>query len=611
MYVKHLMGDEIFSIRVVGSTELISNLPLENVVVRVSIVQELTGELLKKSKKSDKTFSQYEKSAVIPQCQTRGINCTKLRSLSAIWNETFLFNEPIKSILHSDVAIIFEIIDCTIHKGLSGFHPVAWGFLKTKYQNKEISIVNKKSVLQLFKYPNNFNTSLQTGNSLVLPVVSLLPKKEKTDARLTVEILEKEPMDFAEVERRPASVFEKEVGYKTVDELLDSDYDENNNNNLTNNNIESEARKDMSLDSSRMIGRRCAVPRILCNQIPAGENGALCLRFNHDGSLLAAAVQVDNQYNIQLYARQNNITNSPMQLICTFPAHLDLIHELTFSANDKYLLSVSSDGMAKVWLTDGTTKPKAVLPHSNFIYTGKFHPLEDEIIATAGFEGTIKLWDRKTEKCLTTLSQHKARVNSIVFSPNGKQLFCGDANGCISVWDVDFSEHDPEKTKLQKFVIEGEIKGCCITHLDMGKSNLSLLVHTQDNIVRNFETKVMVPSQRYVGASCSKFRMESSFSPDGSYVIAGSENGSVMLWSVKGSDPVPVIEWNRKFSYPVTTIAWNPTDDMVAFSSFGSGQPILIFVDKPVNLPRKKRIPSRNQSRNFYSSSRSTPKTTP
>ena len=127
----------------------------------------------------------------------------------------------------------------------------------------------------------------------------------------------------------------------------------------------------------------------------------------------------------------------------------------------------------------------------------------------------------------------------------------------------------------------------------MGKSNLSLLVHTQDNIVRNFETKVMVPSQRYVGALCSKYRMESHFSPDGSFVIAGSENGSVMLWTVKGSDPIPVIEWSMKFSHPVTTIAWNPSDHIIAFSSFGTGQPILIYQFKPIVSFRRRPIPPR------------------
>ena len=595
------MGKEIFAIRVVGCTELFSVEPLENLAVRVSIVDEKSGSLLEKSKKKRPIFSQYEKTQVIPPCQTRGISCNRSMSLTSIWNETFLFNEPIDSILQSNVVIMFELIDCSLHKGRHSFLPVAWAFLKTQYSNKKLSIVNKRSVLQLFKYPADFKYQI---NGYRVPAVELLHKKEVIDSRLTVEVIERSKIPIEEVECRPKNVFQKEVGATTVDELLDSG----------NENLDSDARKEFS--TSKLYTRKCTVPKILCSQIPAGENGATCLRFNHEGTILAAAVQIDNQYNIQFYARQNNALDAPIQLLQSFPAHLDIIHELAFSSDDRYLLSVSSDGMAKIWLTDGTQKPEVVLPHTNYIYSGKFHPLDDKIIATAGYEGTIKIWDRTTEKCLLTLAQHKTRINSLVFSPNGKQMFCGDAYGCISVWDVDLHNHEITKISLQKFVVEGEIKGCCITHLDMGKSNLSLLVYTQDSIVRNFETKVMVPSQRYVGALSSKFKMECIFSPDGSYVMAGSENGGVMLWTVKGSDPVPVIEWSHKFSYPVTTIAWNPSEDMVAFSSFGSGQPILIYTDRPVSQLKKKRpLLSRGTTRNTsyisQNTSRSTSKTFP
>jgi jouberin len=147
---------------------------------------------------------------------------------------------------------------------------------------------------------------------------------------------------------------------------------------------------------------------------------------------------------------------------------------------------------------------------------------------------------------------------------------------------------------MERLVRENEIKDCCITHLSMGqRSNLSLLVYTQDSIVRNFETKVMVPSQRYVGAKCTKYRMEAAFSPDAQFVFAGSETGSVMLWSVKGSDPVPVIQWNLKFSRPVTSIAWNPKVDTVAFTSFGPGQSMLVFTDSGVRASQRRARSSR------------------
>ena len=67
-------------------------------------------------------------------------------------------------------------------------------------------------------------------------------------------------------------------------------------------------------------------------------------------------------------------------------------------------------------------------------------------------------------------------------------------------------------------------------------------------------------------------------------MISGSEDGNVLLWTVRMAKSAHVLQWAHKFNAPVTTVAWNPTMNMVAFSSFSDKQPILIFIDK--NEPR-------------------------
>ena len=283
---------------------------------------------------------------------------------------------------------------------------------------------------------------------------------------------------------------------------------------------------------------------------------------------------------------------------------------MAFSRDDKRLLSVSSDGTARVWHGDGTPKQIATLATTCYQYTGKFLPVDSNIVATAGYDGIIRIWDVEKRKVIQKLSQHKIRINSLVFSPNGKQLFAGDAQGMISVWDVNIEllqshsssgsqSGDLELITFQKMVVENEIKNTCITNLSMGRSNLSLLVTTQDNFVRNFETKIMVPSQRYFGINCSKYLMKASFSPDSKYIFAGSENGSICIWNVKENEQVNVIEWTHKFKNPVTAICWNHKSDMCAFSSFGDGEPILIYKsEKVLKGTRRRPIPNR-QNKNI------------
>ena len=110
------MNADAFSVQVIGCSELVSDCPLKNVGVRVSLASISTGLLLKKKDMSKQVISQYEKSPYIPQFTTRGINCSKLTASSALWNETFIVNENPSVLFNQDTIMLFEIIDFTIHK---------------------------------------------------------------------------------------------------------------------------------------------------------------------------------------------------------------------------------------------------------------------------------------------------------------------------------------------------------------------------------------------------------------------------------------------------------------------------------------------------------------
>jgi jouberin len=177
-------------------------------------------------------------------------------------------------------------------------------------------------------------------------------------------------------------------------------------------------------------------------------------------------------------------------------------------------------------------------------------------------------------------------VNSITLSPDGKNLFAGDGNGVISVWYTGL-ENDLEGLKRLRFVREEEIAKISIEHVEMWRSNFSLMVYSRDNMVRIFETKVMVLSQRYSGVVCKSYHMMATFSPDGQYILAGSENGSVVLWTVRKAEIAQVPKWKFRFEYPVTAVAWNRVQNMIAIFSFGEGRPVLIFAAPPRSEPPK------------------------
>ena len=63
-----------------------------------------------------------------------------------------------------------------------------------------------------------------------------------------------------------------------------------------------------------------------------------------------------------------------------------------------------------------------------------FSPDGRQIVSGAA-DGMIKIWDSDTGACTQTLKGHGDAVASVAFSPDGWRMASGAADGTIKVWD--------------------------------------------------------------------------------------------------------------------------------------------------------------------------------
>jgi WD40 repeat protein len=59
-------------------------------------------------------------------------------------------------------------------------------------------------------------------------------------------------------------------------------------------------------------------------------------------------------------------------------------------------------------------------------------------VATAGADGTVRLWDAATGRELRRYTGHTALVENVVFAPDGRYLVSGSDDGTVRLWDVDY-----------------------------------------------------------------------------------------------------------------------------------------------------------------------------
>uniref|UniRef100_A0A671LN64 Notchless protein homolog 1 n=1 Tax=Sinocyclocheilus anshuiensis TaxID=1608454 RepID=A0A671LN64_9TELE len=100
------------------------------------------------------------------------------------------------------------------------------------------------------------------------------------------------------------------------------------------------------------------------------------------------------------------------------------------------LVSGSDDFTMFLWNPAEEKKPVARLTgHQALVNEVLFSP-DTRLIASASFDKSIKIWDGKTGKYLTSLRSHVGPVYQVAWSADSRLLVSGSSDSTLKVWDI-------------------------------------------------------------------------------------------------------------------------------------------------------------------------------
>jgi WD40 repeat protein/serine/threonine protein kinase len=208
-----------------------------------------------------------------------------------------------------------------------------------------------------------------------------------------------------------------------------------------------------------------------------------------------------------------------------------ILHGLAFSPDGKHL-AVTDGRAVRLWDLSRGEEVGFIRGHGDSVRNLAFSP-DGTRLVTVSNDGVLKLWSIPIVEATTTL---KGQISSAL-SPDGKTLATADNDGKMKLWDFatgqDMGKFDDEQDKSglfffsPKFSPDGKTIAVKRTSKYGWMGETGLMVSREGNPLEIWD----VASRKKLGL-LDKTIVTFAFSPDGRMLVTTNQNKTVQLWDV-------------------------------------------------------------------------------
>jgi WD40 repeat protein len=114
--------------------------------------------------------------------------------------------------------------------------------------------------------------------------------------------------------------------------------------------------------------------------------------------------------------------------------HTALVYHLAFSPDGKLLATAGFDNVVKLWEWPSGKEVRTLSGHTGPVYCVAFHP-NGTMLASGSLDKTIRLWNVADGKPIREIKGHTDIVDTISFNKDGKLLASGSSDKTVRIWN--------------------------------------------------------------------------------------------------------------------------------------------------------------------------------
>ena len=125
-----------------------------------------------------------------------------------------------------------------------------------------------------------------------------------------------------------------------------------------------------------------------------------------------------------------------------------------FDRTGRFVVSGADDYNLKIWAVESGLLVRTCKGHKGYITYITISP-DNSLIASACTEGTIRIWQFRTGRCLSRLAHGEGgEITWLQFEQSSCALSSSGSNGKCIVWDLSQLPPEPELVPLLKIAAE-------------------------------------------------------------------------------------------------------------------------------------------------------------